>query len=206
MKVNNTIVVSVGQAGNQIAASFWKTICQEHGLDPLTGHCMDGATPRGNWNSFFSRLGEGNSGGCVPRAVMCDLEPSVIEEVRAKSGFLFNPASLLHRTEGAGGNFAVGHMGEGRDLLPDVMARINALHLSVAALNSIRRRNDRSGNDLGRIGRGADVRWRVAGIRGCRGRHLVLIARKCLASDHPQNSRDRRGPSLRRPLRHDGTL
>jgi len=37
MKVNNTIVISIGQAGNQIAASFWKTICQEHGIDPQTG-------------------------------------------------------------------------------------------------------------------------------------------------------------------------
>ena len=124
MKVNNTIVVSVGQAGNQIAASFWKTICQEHGLDPMTGLCPEG-TPKGNWSSFFSRLGEAGGGSFVPRAVMCDLEPSVIEEVRAKSGSLFNPASLLNRTEGAGGNFAVGHLGEGRELLPQVMERIN---------------------------------------------------------------------------------
>lgn len=43
MKVNNTIVVSIGQAGNQIAASFWKTICQEHGIDPLSGQSPPGA-------------------------------------------------------------------------------------------------------------------------------------------------------------------
>ena len=125
MKVNNTIVVSVGQAGNQIAASFWKTICQEHGLDPLTGQCTDGPEPRGNWNSFFSRLGEGGGGSYVPRAVMCDLEPSVIEEVKSKSGSLFNPASLLTKTEGAGGNFAAGYLGEGRQLLDEVLGRIH---------------------------------------------------------------------------------
>lgn len=124
MKVNNTIVVSVGQAGNQIAASFWKTICQEHGIDPLTGQTTNGADPRGNWSSFFTRLGESTSSSYVPRAVMVDLEPSVIETVKASSGSLYNPASLITRSEGAGGNFAVGYLGEGRALLPEVMSRI----------------------------------------------------------------------------------
>jgi hypothetical protein len=124
MKVNNTIVVSVGQAGNQIAASFWKTICQEHGIDPLTGQTVNGAEPRGNWSSFFTRLGESSSSSYVPRAIMVDLEPSVIESVKSTSGSLFNPASLISRSEGAGGNFAVGYLGEGRAVLPEVMARV----------------------------------------------------------------------------------
>ena len=102
MKVNNCIVVSVGQAGNQIAASFWKTICLEHGIDPLTGQTTDGAEPKGNWSSFFSRLGDGSGGSYVPRAVMVDLEPSVIDTVKAGSGSLFNPANLITRSEGSG--------------------------------------------------------------------------------------------------------
>jgi hypothetical protein len=126
MKVNNTIVVSVGQAGNQIAASFWKTICQEHGIDPLTGQTPQGVEPRGNWSSFFSKLGEMTSGSYVPRAVMIDLEPSVIEGVKSGSGSLYNPANLICRSEGAGGNFAVGYLGEGREVLPEVMGRIEA--------------------------------------------------------------------------------
>ncbi|OAI56928.1 hypothetical protein AYO49_03290 [Verrucomicrobiaceae bacterium SCGC AG-212-N21] len=123
MKVNNTIVISVGQAGNQIAASFWKAVCEEHGINPTTGQPQaDG--PRGNWNSFFSQLGDRSGDSYVPRAVMCDLEPSVIEEVKNSSGSLFNPSNLLCRTEGAGGNFAVGYAGEGCELLPEVMNRI----------------------------------------------------------------------------------
>ena len=125
MKVNNTIVISVGQAGNQIAASFWKTLCQEHGIDPMNGQTVGGQPPRGNWSSFFTQLGDRSSGSFVPRAVMCDLEPSVIDEVKASTGSLFNPANLLTRSEGAGGNFAVGYLGEGREMLPAVMARIN---------------------------------------------------------------------------------
>ena len=123
MKVNNCIVVSVGQAGNQIAASFWKTICQEHGIDPQTGQTAGGAEPRGNWGAFFSRLGEAG-GSYVPRAVMVDLEPSVIDNVKASSGSLFNPANLISRSEGSGGNFAVGYLGEGRTVLPDIMVRL----------------------------------------------------------------------------------
>lgn len=127
MKVNNTIVVSVGQAGNQIAASFWKTLCQEHGIDPQTGQTAQGAEPRGNWSAFFSKLGgEASGGSYVPRTVMVDLEPSVIDHIRGSTGSLFNPANLISRTEGAGGNFAVGYLGEGREILPEVMARIEA--------------------------------------------------------------------------------
>lgn len=125
MKVNNTIVLSVGQAGNQIAASFWKTICQEHGIDPLTGQTVNGQEPRGNWGSFFTRLGDGSGGSYVPRAVMVDLEPSVISNVKANSGSLFNPANLISRTEGAGGNFAIGYLGAGREVLPEVMSRLD---------------------------------------------------------------------------------
>jgi hypothetical protein len=124
MKVNNTIVISIGQAGNQIAASFWKTICQEHGIDPMSGQTSQGAAPAGNWSSFFSKLGESGS-SFVPRAVMVDLEPSVIENVKATSGSLFNPANLISRTEGAGGNFAVGYMGAGREVLPEVISRLD---------------------------------------------------------------------------------
>lgn len=108
MKVNNTIVVSIGQAGNQIAASFWKTICQEHGIDPLTGQTAQGQQPKGNWSAFFSKLGDSSAGSYVPRAVMVDLEPSVIDSVKSGSGSLFNPGNLISRTEGAGGNFAWG--------------------------------------------------------------------------------------------------
>ena len=127
MKVNNTIVVSVGQAGNQIAASFWKTICQEHGIDPQSGQTTGGAEPRGNWSAFFSKLGgDSSSGSYVPRTVMVDLEPSVITNIRTTSGSLFNPANLISRSEGAGGNFAVGYLGEGREILPEVMTRIEA--------------------------------------------------------------------------------
>lgn len=125
MKVNNTIVISIGQAGNQIASQFWITLCKEHGIDPSSGQCVSGSEPAGNWSSFFSRLGESSQGSCVPRAIMVDLEPSVIDQIKATTGSLYNPANLISRTEGAGGNFAVGYLGAGREILPEVMERLD---------------------------------------------------------------------------------
>jgi hypothetical protein len=126
MKVNNNIVISVGQAGNQIAACFWKSICQEHGIDPTTGQGLNGQEPKGCVSSFFSKLGESSGVSHVPRAIMVDLEPSVLNEVKKQSGSLFNPANIIHRTEGAGGNFAVGYAGEGRELLDEVLTRLES--------------------------------------------------------------------------------
>lgn len=126
MKVNNCIVISIGQAGNQIAASFWKTLCLEHGIDPSTGQCAKGKEPIGNWSSFFSRMGENANDSYVPRAVLVDLEPSVIENVRTQLGSLVHPANLIARTEGAGGNFAIGYLGEGKEVLGEVMQRVGA--------------------------------------------------------------------------------
>ena len=126
MKVNNNIVISVGQAGIQIGACFWKAVCQEHGIDFTTGQATNGAEPKGCINGFFSKLGEQTGVSYVPRAIMVDLEPSVLQEVKATSGSLFNPANIIHRTEGAGGNFAVGYVGEGRELLGDVLARLES--------------------------------------------------------------------------------
>ncbi len=126
MKVNNNIVISVGQAGIQIGAAFWKAVCQEHGIDFTTGQALDGQEPKGCINGFFSKLGDQTTVSYVPRAIMVDLEPSVLQEVKATSGSLFNPANIIHRTEGAGGNFAVGYVGEGRELLGEVLARLES--------------------------------------------------------------------------------
>jgi hypothetical protein len=113
MKVNNTIVISIGQAGNQIAASFWKTICQEHGIDPLTGQTAQGQAPRGNWSAFFTKLGESTSGSYVPRALMIDLEPSVIDNIKATSGSSVQSRQSHQPHRGRGGELCRGLSGSG---------------------------------------------------------------------------------------------
>ncbi|MCB1236020.1 MAG: tubulin beta chain [Verrucomicrobiae bacterium] len=124
MKVNNNIVVCVGQAGVQIGGALWRDFCLEHGIDPTSGQVPAGGTPKGDWISFFSRFGDDAEKNYVPRTVFVDLEPSVINEVKKNSGTLFNPACFISSDEGAGGNFAVGNRGRGGEMLPTVMDRI----------------------------------------------------------------------------------
>lgn len=66
----------VGQAGVQMGNSCWELYCLEHGIQP------DGTMPSDKvsgtndcFNTFFN---ETSSGKMVPRAVMVDLEPTVV--------------------------------------------------------------------------------------------------------------------------------
>lgn len=70
------ISVHVGQAGVQMGNACWELYCLEHGIQP------DGTMPSDKvsgsndcFNTFFNQT---NSGKMVPRAVMVDLEPTVV--------------------------------------------------------------------------------------------------------------------------------
>lgn len=69
----------VGQAGVQMGNSCWELYCLEHGIQP------DGTMPSDKvsgtndcFNTFFN---ETSSGKMVPRAVMVDLEPTVVGQL-----------------------------------------------------------------------------------------------------------------------------
>jgi tubulin alpha len=58
-------------------------------------------------STFFSETGAGKH---VPRALLVDLEPTVIDEVRTGTyRQLFHPEQLLSGKEDAANNFARGH-------------------------------------------------------------------------------------------------
>lgn len=70
------ISVHVGQAGVQIGNACWELFCLEHGIQP------DGRMPSDkqsqiddSFSTFFSETGTGRH---VPRAIMVDLEPTVV--------------------------------------------------------------------------------------------------------------------------------
>lgn len=59
------------------------------------------------FNTFFSEIGTGQY---VPRALLVDLEPTVIDEIRTGSyRQLFHPEQLISGKEDAANNFARGH-------------------------------------------------------------------------------------------------
>ncbi|KAK4743673.1 hypothetical protein SAY87_009985 [Trapa incisa] len=121
------ISIHIGQAGIQVGNSCWELYCLEHGIQP------DGMMPSDTsvgvahdaFNTFFSETGSGKH---VPRAVFVDLEPTVIDEVRA-GGYrqLFHPEQLISGKEDAANNFARGHYTVGREIVDLCLDRLRKL-------------------------------------------------------------------------------
>jgi tubulin alpha len=77
------------------------------------------------FNTFFSETGAGKH---VPRTVMVDLEPTVVDEVRTGTyRQLFHPEQLISGKEDAANNFARGHYTIGKEIVDLVLDRIRKL-------------------------------------------------------------------------------
>ncbi|XP_071448259.1 tubulin alpha chain-like [Hetaerina americana] len=107
--------------------SCWELYCLEHGIQP------DGTIPSdklsGNnddcLNTFFT---ETSSGKMIPRAVMVDLEPTVVDEVRNGTyRQLYHPEQLITGKEDAANNYARGHYTIGKEIVDQVLERIRKL-------------------------------------------------------------------------------
>lgn len=65
---------------------------------------------------------ESSTGKYVPRAALVDLEPGVLDEVKASDiGQMFRPDSFCNAQTSAGNNWAKGHYTEGAELVDTVM-------------------------------------------------------------------------------------
>lgn len=79
-KGRECISIHIGQAGVQIGNSCWELYCLEHGVQP------DGTIPSdkiiassdNNYRTFFQ---ETERGSIIARAVMVDLEPTVVGKI-----------------------------------------------------------------------------------------------------------------------------
>ncbi|KAE9556733.1 hypothetical protein FO519_000139 [Halicephalobus sp. NKZ332] len=124
--MREVISVHVGQAGVQIGNACWELYCLEHGIQP------DGTMPSENqtqgddsFSTFFSETGNGRH---VPRAVMVDLEPTVIDEIRTGTyKQLFHPEQLITGKEDAANNYARGHYTVGKELIDPVLDRVRRI-------------------------------------------------------------------------------
>lgn len=69
----------MGQAGVQIGNACWELFCLEHGIqaDGTFGTQASKINDDDSFTTFFSETGNGKH---VPRAVMVDLEPTVVGE------------------------------------------------------------------------------------------------------------------------------
>lgn len=119
------ISVHIGQAGVQVANACWELYCLEHAIKP-DGHVSEDAEQdRSGVSTFFS---ETSSGKHVPRAVFVDLEPTVIDEVRAGAyRDLYHPQQLISGLEDAANNYARGYYTVGRAVREKIEDRIRSL-------------------------------------------------------------------------------
>ncbi|XP_046367040.2 tubulin alpha-1A chain-like [Haliotis rufescens] len=121
------ISIHVGQAGVQMGNACWELYCLEHGIQ------SDGQMPSDrtigdaddSFNTFFM---ESDEGKLVPRAVLADLEPTVVDEVRTGTySKLFHPENLISGKEDAANNYARGYNSTGKEIIDPVLDRIRNL-------------------------------------------------------------------------------
>ncbi|KAK4883461.1 hypothetical protein RN001_006780 [Aquatica leii] len=125
--MREVLTIHIGQGGCQIGNACWELYCLEHGIQPdgqmpsdkTVGGCDD------SFNTFFSETGAGKH---VPRAIMVDLEPTVVDEVRTGTyRQLFHPEQLITGKEDAANNYARGHYTVGKEIVNLVLDRVRKL-------------------------------------------------------------------------------
>ena len=88
-----------------MGSTVWEQYCAEHGIE------KNGENPPthddGTFQCFFEETGAGQY---VPRNLMVDLEPNVIDDVKnSEFSAIYHPEFLLAGKEDAANNFARGH-------------------------------------------------------------------------------------------------
>mmetsp|Transcript_30402 Transcript_30402/g.85078 ORF Transcript_30402/g.85078 Transcript_30402/m.85078 type:complete len:464 (-) Transcript_30402:38-1429(-) len=113
------VSIQAGQCGNQIGAKFWETLTQEHGINTDGEYVGTDEQQLEHINVYFT---EADAGRFVPRSVLVDLEPGVIDAVQANPhGKLFRPDNFVCGQSGAGNNWAKGHYTEGAEMVDQVL-------------------------------------------------------------------------------------
>ena len=102
------ITLQCGQCGNQIGMEFWKQLCLEHGISK-EGTLEEFATAGGDRKDVFFYQADDEQ--YIPRALLFDLEPRVLNHVQQTLPRLFNQENIYQHPEGggAGNNWANGY-------------------------------------------------------------------------------------------------
>eukprot|EP01069_Polyplicarium_translucidae_P011899 Polyplicarium_translucidae@DN4540_c0_g1_i1.p1 len=129
--MREVVSIHVGQAGVQTGNACWELFCLEHNIQPDGQMLEPEASPVSHVRqtakdtSFSTFFQESSAGRYVPRCVMIDLDPTVIDSVRT-GGYreLFNPDSLVAGKEDAASNFARGHYTTGKEMAESIIERV----------------------------------------------------------------------------------
>ena len=108
--VREIIHVQVGQCGNQIGNAFWNTMAKEHNLSE-NGKFKGKPDEKGNQarlDKIDVYYQEAGTMRFVPRACLVDLEPGIMDVIKASPmGPLFKPDNMTFGASGAGNNWYV---------------------------------------------------------------------------------------------------
>ncbi|BFZ58087.1 gamma-tubulin [Savitreella phatthalungensis] len=118
------ITVQAGQCGNQIGSQFWQQLCLEHGINQ-DGNLAEHATEGGDRKDVF--FYQADDTRYVPRAVLVDLEPRVLETIRNGAyGGIFNAENIYTSTDGGGaGNIWANGYAQGERSADDILDMID---------------------------------------------------------------------------------
>jgi len=121
--VREVLTINVGQCGIQMGSTVWVQYCAEHGIE------KNGENPSthddGTFQCFFEETGAGQY---VPRNLMVDLEPNVIDDVKnSEFSAIYHPEFLLAGKEDAANNFARGHYTVGKEMIDKVNDRLRKM-------------------------------------------------------------------------------
>ena len=108
--VREIIHVQVGQCGNQIGNAFWTTMAKEHKLE--SNGLFKGKPEEDDNQMRLDKIDvyyqEAGTMRFVPRACLVDLEPGIIDVIKASPmGELFKPDNMCFGASGAGNNWYV---------------------------------------------------------------------------------------------------
>ncbi|KAK6113834.1 Tubulin gamma-2 chain [Brugia pahangi] len=119
------IAVQFGQCGNQIGDAFWRALCAEHGIASNGVPIQSDLDAKDLKRVFFYQADDERY---VPRAVLVDLEPRVINGIITSDyRTLYNMENIFMSKSGggAGNNFASGYKQgrEAQEALFDILER-----------------------------------------------------------------------------------
>jgi len=121
--VREVLTINVGQCGIQMGSTIWEQYCAEHGITEKGDN--PSTADDGNFLCFFEETGAGQY---VPRNLMVDLEPNVIDDVKnSKFSAIYHPEFLLAGKEDAANNFARGHYTVGKEMIDKVNDRLRKM-------------------------------------------------------------------------------
>ena len=121
--VREVLTINVGQCGIQMGSTIWVQYCAEHGITPKGDN--PSTADDGTFQCFFEETGAGQY---VPRNLMVDLEPNVIDDVKnSEFSAIYHPEFLLAGKEDAANNFARGHYTVGKEMIDKVNDRLRKM-------------------------------------------------------------------------------